>query len=74
MTMEGVLESKSIFDKCCLELKNTLENMWGGTNIWNFEVWPLSHRTLLYTVPYTILYTHAKSDSDKSIIYLTDNC
>ena len=47
MTTEGVLESKSIFDKCCLELKNTLENMWGGTNIWNFEVWPLSHRTLM---------------------------
>ena len=46
MTTEGVLKSKSIFDKCCLELKNTLENMWGGTNIWNFEVWPLSHRTL----------------------------
>ena len=68
MTTEGVLESKSVFDKCCLELKNTLENMWGETNIWNFEVWPLSHRTLIYilkytlytmmfTVLYTILYT-----------------
>ena len=68
MTTEGVLESKSIFDKCCLELKNTLENMWGETNIWNFELWPLSHRTLPLNLSRGIAISKDTKQIQKSLI------